>query len=233
MLECLLQVHKIHVDRSPCFHTHFNILKRIKIWSCILWPGWKLCFSAWILIRLTDRLFFPLAWCRPSHWGCTWEHCLQSHCLKMGPNIPVCQSRGTAPRFQVTLQRHVNQNSPTTSRALKTMATSPQGPYHQQAVYWPPRLCFFYRRHFSWIKEARLYPHLRSVAPHAMYHVNRVPFSSPKSPDCLPKLLWDRSKSFSFPITKSSYTQVLFSDCLSCVPLGLQEPASCLQNLTS
>ena len=38
--------------------------------------------------------------------------------LKRGPTSEVCQSRNTVPSIHVLLQRHVNQDSPTTSRLL-------------------------------------------------------------------------------------------------------------------
>uniref|UniRef100_A0A3P9CC49 Arrestin domain-containing protein 3 n=1 Tax=Maylandia zebra TaxID=106582 RepID=A0A3P9CC49_9CICH len=64
------------------------------------------------------------------------EHTLQYPFLKMGTTIPVCQSRGTAPDLHATLQRRVNQDNPTTSRAFRNSGQSSSTP---GAL--PPRSC--------------------------------------------------------------------------------------------
>lgn len=65
---------------------------------------------------------------------------------------PSSMTRGTVPNFNVKLRRHVNQDSPTASRALKNShphAAQSDG----QVITFVPRLCFHYGRRGSRIEE--------------------------------------------------------------------------------
>ncbi|KAK0132232.1 hypothetical protein N1851_032948 [Merluccius polli] len=169
-----------------------------------------------------------------------------------GTTTPVCQSRGTAPNVHAILQSRVNQDSPTTFRALRNsgrtsstpgalpprsfLTTSASlSPRDRRAHTRVPRPCFLTGRRVEvFLPPIHNVPsrgQQRTVS--TIHSVDDALLPPPETPDGGPEPLRSRPE-----VVLHGLTELLpcLGFCLSnrhsCTPLGLPVPACCLRSPT-
>lgn len=86
--------------------------------SSVLYPGWKLHCSSWIL-GSNNKLSSPAPWSKSFPGPYSWSTHSGLPFWKRGSTTPVCYSRSTVPEVHTVLQQHVSQDNPETCRTLR------------------------------------------------------------------------------------------------------------------